>query len=1330
MHTFHFDFNHLDDPKNHRMFLRIRGHYFPVEPHTPETLERARGSNSAAALLLKHRPDALTHFVSAAPDLFHRNSLTRISVVGEVDTNDPENHLPPLYFVTLVPHFEDYKRFHQQFLKKNGPQVPHLLHSYGLTALSANEDPWQQYEDAYHLKGPLDVAIHFSGQHPMVMNNKPDVFMAMQNDHIYPTHKTDPDSINQVNNVLQLKASIQKQGQPGTNSGFARVKQAVDGQGNKMQYGFNLGNRSAGDAVLFYDLTPETEQWLSPAAAQPVQSSRNDTQFQNQTYWVNQGQSGYDVSNQQEYVSKTRRSAAFAAAATGQWQVSPNTSTHGVTVDQSSIQYDLAANSFKVDVYNNFLRIVGAYVQFYSDIAMTTPISNPSGWKDRMPFFNSIGFQTDDKKYIDIIPNVDTIMGIPLPTDPTNLQLDWPTDAQAAKLMFGGMGTYNYDKNIVWPGFLETGVFQFGIPTIFMVAGAAITDTKWYKEFVKDTNNIAAAVGVGFAVGSGAFGAYSAVKGLKAGLITFGDILAGMLVSKGFEKLSEKIMEKIAEAELEDELPFVGIALRIAAVALDAAEMLVSLGEVLSSPAVIEVAVKRQMTFNFTLKPDPKHGEAGNPGSAIWPAVADHYRILVNYQNGTGFEAKGNVPLTAQGGSSNSPIINGFTVPWGGKMQIIAAVYSKSGWLCGKYQSDWMDAVPDISTPGVKNVSGNITEILVPLTMDTQYNFIQKIAYNDSNKHYWWGKSGGATAPVATVSDLNPGNVGNNLAQLTGITINESAYIIGYGWQGSGENIPLENDTAPDSGQMFVFQNLSVLSDPESRLKFSSFGFKTRPGIAFDIFGGTETQVGPLNFVLDTRNGAAGYLRRIDLTDNSNNYNLDSGKSYGTFTVGDVDGMVVHPNGYVVAVNWNAHRMQILQLPETETDDADAPAAVIVSNRGILEGLLLGPKALAISPDGKIYVLESLNQRVQSFDIKGNASPSFPGKSLFSISGGASLQPQLDQLQTPESLIQAFIQHDVSHLFDLDSSLATLLDAGVMTQDILDAFGANMVYLAFLTDSQGKILPDPKQTAFITVVEAGHSWTITDPGRNNVYVLLNGNGSISVRDQFNDTEIIVLQKGYSWQLKDLAGGRSYLMELNGSDLAVSEYLSYFDINPNKELLTYCDIAIESKGYVYVLAFNGDPNKGPIKNSDYVLDVYTPQGQHLFRTPDARLTAANQMEYVAAGKITLDIWRNLFSLNYEKIAGPGGRTEPSVSQWSPTPPLFDLDASNAAIFDSADMTKISPLFKQNGIALGAGASCTVVQAGEHWTIKDPANNKTYDAVICLSNIEVYAIPVNN
>ncbi|WP_183559336.1 hypothetical protein [Mucilaginibacter sp. SP1R1] len=1316
----HFDFNHFGNSANNALFLKVRGEKFPLRAHTQETLQASGRVNKAVSVLLSHNPNALTHFVDVPQAHILKNCLTRIQVVGHADESDPNNYLPPLYHVSYMTHIDDYKSYFVKLKKKIGKVQPRLYHAYGLDAV-ATDDPWEILVHEYGLNGPVQIAKYLAGQHPMTMSNKPQTHLAMENEHIYPVNGSGPDSITQCNNIVFLAQQIKIQGEPGVNSGFARIKQAVDGNKQPMIYEFNVGPRSTGDAVLIYDLTDITNNAMAPATALPVQTSRNDSQFQNQTWSVNQGEASKDVANQNvsQQFSKFSLSTKLGAAASP-WAVSPNTSTHGITVDQGSINFDPTSNTFSVDAYNNFLRIVGAYVQFFADTDMKTPIDNPMNPKMLEKF------QTSDKTYISMITSVNTIMGIPMPTDPVNLKVQWPDKAQAAKLMFGGAGTWNYDAHTVWPGFIETGIFCFGVPLFMMALSTAVTDTQWYKDFVDDTDNIMAAVGVGSGVGGGALAVDIAeVQGLKGSLFTFGDIIAGILVKKGMEALTTKIMAKVAASQIAEAAPFVGWVLRALSIALDVAEMAVSLGEVLSSPAVIEVDIKRQMPLTFTLHPDPAHGEAGKPATAIWPAVADHYRIMVNYKNGTGFEAKGNVPLTQSGGSSNTPVSVDFTVPWGGQMQIIAAVYSKNGWLCGKYQSDWLDAIPDTSQPG-KTVNGNITELLVPLTVDTQYNFMQKIAYNAQQQHYWWGKSKGATAPADTVSSLNPGNVGHNLAQLSGITINETAYVIGYTWQASGENIPLEEGGTPDSGQMFVFQNQSVLSDPQSRNKFPDYGFKTKPGLAYDIYGGSPKEVGPLNFVIDTRNASTGYLRLVDLMNGSSKFNLDSGLSYGTFTLGDIDAVAVHPNGYIVATNWASHRMQILRLPEQAVPDASAPAAALVAGKGVEQGLLLGPIALAISPDGKIYVLESLNNRVQAFDIVGNPAPSFKGEALFTVANGTTLAAQLDQKLVPDNLITAFLTNRATDLFYINPALSSVLDAGVMTMDVINAFADNMIYLAYQTDN-GKIIPDPTQTSYITVAKAGSNWTITDPSRKYVYALSLTPGGILVQDQFTFTEIIILQKGASWQLKDLAGGKSYLLTLNGNNIDVAQYLSYFSVNPQDEELNYCDIAIESKGYVYVLAYSGDPKSGSIPNTAYVMDVYTPQGEHLFRTPDSKLTPAAEMEYIAAGKITVDLWRNLFALNYEKISGPSARTEPSVSQWIPSPPLFDIDltAANIAMFNNANMPQITAAFAASGNTLSSTATCTVIQTGQHWKVNDPGNSKNYDVITTIGKIYVYS-----
>lgn len=89
-----------------------------------------------------------------------------------------------------------------------------------------------------------------------------------------------------------------------------------------------------------------------------------------------------------------------------------------------------------------------------------------------------------------------------------------------------------------------------------------------------------------------------------------------------------------------------------------------------------------------------------------------------------------------------------------------------------------------------------------------------------------------------------------------------------------------------------------------------------------------------------------------------------------------------------------------------------------------------------------------------------------------------------------------------------------------------------------------------------------------------------------------------------------------------------------------------DVSAESKGYVFVLKYLRDPTRTTVLAGDYRLDIYNPDGSFLTQTVG-----------LAAAKAQVDLWRNLYGLTYEAIAG-SPRTEPSVSFHTPsTPQVF-------------------------------------------------------------------------
>ena len=86
--------------------------------------------------------------------------------------------------------------------------------------------------------------------------------------------------------------------------------------------------------------------------------------------------------------------------------------------------------------------------------------------------------------------------------------------------------------------------------------------------------------------------------------------------------------------------------------------------------------------------------------------------------------------------------------------------------------------------------------------------------------------------------------------------------------------------------------------------------------------------------------------------------------------------------------------------------------------------------------------------------------------------------------------------------------------------------------------------------------------------------------------------------------------------------------------------TILDLAIEAKGYIYVLYYTGQGATA----SEFFLDIYTPDGTFLVQTPS-----------MAAACISVDLLRSIFTLNYETIIDQNNRVQPSISRWLPPPP---------------------------------------------------------------------------
>jgi hypothetical protein len=135
-------------------------------------------------------------------------------------------------------------------------------------------------------------------------------------------------------------------------------------------------------------------------------------------------------------------------------------------------------------------------------------------------------------------------------------------------------------------------------------------------------------------------------------------------------------------------------------------------------------------------------------------------------------------------------------------------------------------------------------------------------------------------------------------------------------------------------------------------------------------------------------------------------------------------------------------------------------------------------------------------------------------------------------------------------------------------------------------------------------------------------------------------KILVLQRGS----KDLPQGSVCAFDVKGNPAPwYKAGPSVMPLHPegsaNVEVL---DLSIEAKGYMYVLKCLKSAT-GVVLPSDYRLDIYNPDGTFL-----------TQVAGLAAARLQVDLWRNVFTLNYEIVQG-SGRTEPSVSEWIPSTP---------------------------------------------------------------------------
>lgn len=815
--TLHFDLQHawgVAEELNANFWVKGYRSRHDLQPHTPETREHFRATNAALAQMPDEHLERLTHF--AEDVILSEEVVHHVRVHFDGHDDDGEWPLPGLAGMHINVPSEARSNARAHRLESHDASPNPKLMTYGVEA--ADLETSMAADD---IMTPLDTAKCILFHHPDLASIDKDVAAETL------------DTVAATGGLNDFATAIAAQGPATPTGGYAQILASVGADGETYKYDPDGRWSKSGETVYHYRLSDETTGAAGQGPLrQALTETANNIKLQNKKWTVNEGTPAevavVDTSSPAPAPMAVADAALADETSSGYtFTLNNKTPGHGLDIKNSSLNFDTTFSKFSIGATNSYLRTLGAYVVFKDDSgAVLTNIKLSDGSDYEGHWGGVFDFPSDGKYFVSLVTAVNTILGIPMPTDPTTVEFVWPDEASEADLLWGGIGTSHWDGDVVAVGFIGTGIFQYGVPIFLLAAGAAIESSSWYKKLVEDKELMFALKAICAFLFAAKIAAQSAIAGVKSAMASLGDAIAGILVDAAVKKLAEWVFMKVAVASAEDAVPFVGWAVRVANMVITAAQIAETTVEVLTSPAVYTLEVKRELNMQLTMHPDPTHGRT--PEDAIWPPVASHWIANVQYKDGTNYQKTGPIPT---GNDAADPVVVDFVLPAGNQLEVKFGVYSDTNWLAGHYQSAWMDALLP-SGKDVLSIEGAIQENLVPLTAQTQYQYKQKTTYDDTAQAHVWHEG---DQPTEVVGDLNESNTGNNLGGLVNLTINNKAYMLGYCWTASGQIFPGEG--CENTGQMWSFANMSTLANPETGYKFSECGFSDQPFITYDQFG-------------------------------------------------------------------------------------------------------------------------------------------------------------------------------------------------------------------------------------------------------------------------------------------------------------------------------------------------------------------------------------------------------------------------------------------------------------------------------------------------------------
>ncbi|AOE65081.1 hypothetical protein QZH45_12435 [Pseudomonas corrugata] len=935
--TLHFNLKHCKDLDDVVLHANLRE--YRLERHTPQTLSRSSQDTPFLALLPQEH---VTHYIEDLPVPSKRPALITVSTATTIDKSIRNTiamylHVPKAGRVAA-----------REEMKKRGKDILATSYAklarYGVTSEHLEplilEGDFPDKVDSYVEAMEAAVAVLF--HHPSLLN------LSGDNGGAIPAYiKESCIKIAIANDGNTLVHAIE-----GAGDAWQKKVPLLDWD-NKQVYD---GNKPLYTSRLHQSVRLAVSSTLPLA----IQLSRQEEYLRGALWKVLDGV----VSS--EYQGTAGSHSVRRHDQDSQWKLKNLTPGLGVVVDPASVKYD--GTNMSVTVENQWLRHLGAYIEFLD--ARGTPVASPDSWPAAS--IPSVFSGTATTKYLDRVGPIDEIAGIPIDVTDMTLTFPVPEAANAVNIHLAGLGVFGpgrTDQHICILGIFMTATFEYAIPVIALVVGAAVMNTEFVTNLLKDQAVYVGILGV-LATIDATIIDYALTGGVKEVLLKLANIIGPLLWKTGLKAM---LLEFIAQGALEEAIPFVDIALEAVNAAITAAQLCQTTFEVLEAAPIYTSTVTRTIDLDITVAPDSQFH--------YFPMQATHYVVTVSYDSQVTVPTK---TFSLSEGTNNQSIPVSFKgIPGGGQLKVTAIFYADNGWVAGRGATDWTPALgTDGSTLVIPNLE--IKNSLPPLTKSSVYEHLEKLAY-EGGAHIW---NRGASPPTATAT------TGSDLISLTSITLAQGPASIGYAWQATHLNIPENLATNPRSvDAMYTVQNVSLLAPPEQACQPLDVGYNDKSGISYDLVSPSDGS--GRNFFLDSYPVATSsdydapsyvHLRKVTLSyDNGSKcapLHAGAGQSYGRFLAGiPLDDFVLHPQGYVFAISTGRSKLLRCELSNTPVADSEAPDACLLSGKGTREGLVSEPVAIAIGLDGVVMVLESGNARVQAFDIHGNPVKYFKGKS-------------------------------------------------------------------------------------------------------------------------------------------------------------------------------------------------------------------------------------------------------------------------------------------------------------------------------------------------------------